>query len=367
MTTYSGRVGLIQRVLPGYRASFFEMLAMQCQGGLSVFAGQPRPREAIEASKELQKAKYHPARNVHLFGGPFYFCWQRGLLKWLQAWEPQVLVVEANPRYLSTPRAVRWMKERGRPVIGWGLGAPPLRGGLAGLRRARRRRFLSQFDALIAYSERGRAEYQALGLPAGRIYVAPNAVAPRPQGDAPQRPATFAGQAAVLYVGRLQARKRIDSLLRAVAGLPMDLQPRLQIVGEGPARPELARLAAQIYPATGFSGAQYGSALDALFAAADLFVLPGTGGLAVQQAMAHGLPIIVAEGDGSQEDTVSPANGWVLPPDDEAALAAALAEALSDPARLRQMGAASFRLARERFNLESMVERFVSALNEVKR
>jgi len=41
MTTYSGRVGLIQRVLPGYRASFFEMLAMQCQGGLSVFAGQP--------------------------------------------------------------------------------------------------------------------------------------------------------------------------------------------------------------------------------------------------------------------------------------------------------------------------------------
>src|SRR3972149_439900 len=184
------------------------------------------------------------------------------------------------------------MKERGRPVIGWGLGAPPLRGGRAGLRRARRPRFLSQFDALIAYSERGRAEYQALGLPAGRIYVAPNGVAPRPQGDAPQRPATFAGQAAVLYVGRLQARKRIDSLLRAVAGLPMDLQPRLQIVGEGPARPELARLAAQIYPATGFSGAQYGSALDALFAAADLFVLPGTGGVGGQPGIAHGVAII---------------------------------------------------------------------------
>jgi glycosyltransferase involved in cell wall biosynthesis len=96
-----------------------------------------------------------------------------------------------------------------------------------------------------------------------------------------------------------------------------------------------------------------------------VFVLPGTGGLAIQQALAHGLPIIVAEGDGSQEDMVSATNGWRVPPGDEAALRATLVEALSDWERLRQMGAASFRLARERFNLEAMVQGFITTLNEV--
>jgi len=365
MKTYGGRVGLVQRVLPSYRAPFFEMLADQCKAGLSVIAGQPRPNEAIGAPPHLQKANYYPAQNVHILGGPFYLCYQRGLMEWLEDWDPDVLIVEANPRYLSTAVATYWMKERARPVIGWGLGAPPLCGALAGVRQARRRNFLSRFNALIAYSRRGANEYAAQGFPPERIYVAPNAVAGRPQGDPPKRPATLAGPARVIYVGRLQARKRIDSLFRAAAALPTDLQPRLQIVGEGPARPELEQLAAQVYPEAEFSGAQYGPALDALLASADLFVLPGTGGLAIQQALAYGLPVIVAEGDGSQEDMVGPANGWLLLPDGEAALQAALAEALADPARLRRMGAASYRLAQEQFNLETMVDAFITALNEV--
>lgn len=364
MSNFKGRVGLEQRVLPRYRAPFFDMLAERCAGGLSVIAGQPRPGEGIGTTTELQEAKFSPARNIHLLGGPLYFCWQRGLLEWLGVWDPQVLIVEANPRYLSTPRAVNWMKQRNRPVIGWGLGAPPLRGALAGMRLARRR-FLSQFDALIAYSERGANEYAALGFPSARIFVAPNAVAPQPLGEAPKRNVKFVGPATVLYVGRLQARKRIDSLLRGAAGLPKEIQPRLQVVGDGPARAELEDLAAEVYPAAEFTGAQYGPALELLFATADVFVLPGTGGLAIQQALAHGLPIIVAEGDGSQEDMVSATNGWRVPPGDEAALRATLVEALSDGERLRQMGAASFRLARERFNLEAMVQGFITTLNEV--
>ena len=41
-------MGVIQRVLPAYRAAFFDALAAECAGGLSVFAGQPRPEEMIE-------------------------------------------------------------------------------------------------------------------------------------------------------------------------------------------------------------------------------------------------------------------------------------------------------------------------------
>jgi glycosyltransferase involved in cell wall biosynthesis len=120
-----------------------------------------------------------------------------------------------------------------------------------------------------------------------------------------------------------------------------------------------------VYPATQLKGAVHGEALDRLFRQADLFVLPGTGGLAVQQAMAHGLPVIVADGDGTQRDLVSGNNGWLVPPGDLAALTEALRAAFTDPDRLREMGAASHRIVVERINLQVMVDTFLSVLEAV--
>ncbi len=366
MNKYDGRLGIVQRVLPRYRASFFDLLAKQTQGGLSVFAGQSRPSEAIPSAAKLSSGKWQHANNVHFLSGPLYFCYQRGLLSWLEKWDPDALIVEANPRYLSTPAAVRWMRERGRPIIGWGLGAPAARGPLASFRIGQRKKFLRQFDAVIAYSSRGAAEYRALGIPAKRIFIAPNAVTMRPKRKLPKRTVRFStGRATLLYVGRLQKRKRLDSLLRACASLPEKLRPRLWIVGDGPARSELKALAADIYPGTEFTGTLFGSQLDSKFQKADLFVLPGTGGLAIQQAMAFGLPVVVAEGDGSQEGMVTSANGWLVSPDDEASLARTLKSALANPERLRKMGVASFKLVQEKFNLENMAAAFVDALNAV--
>jgi glycosyltransferase involved in cell wall biosynthesis len=82
--------------------------------------------------------------------------------------------------------------------------------------------------------------------------------------------------------------------------------------------------------------------------------------------MTYALPVIVAQGDGTQEDLVRPANGWLVPPADQAALTAALDTALAEPARLRQMGTESYRIVREEINLENMVEVFVQALADVR-
>jgi glycosyltransferase involved in cell wall biosynthesis len=351
------RLGLVQRVLPSYRATLFDALAGICPAGLGVFAGKPRPEEMIESSTILQVAQLSPARNYHL---PFALCWQAGLLHWLESWQPQTLIMEANPRYLHTPAAVRWMHARNRKVIGWGLGAP---GRTSGLRGRFRRRFLRQFDALITYSQQGAGEYRAAGFPAERIFVAPNAAATRPVNPAPARPEAFSNQrATVLFIGRLQARKRVDLLLRACATLPDDIQPALWIVGDGPVRAELEELARQVYPAAQFFGARHGAALDSLFDSADLFALPGTGGLALQQAMAHALPVMAAEADGTQADLVRPANGWQLMPGSLEDLTRTLAQALSDVTRLRRMGQESYRIVADEINLERMVSVFEQAV-----
>ena len=371
--SFPGHLGLIQRVLPEYRGTFINALAQSCEK-LSAYSGLPRPEESIvtmtrspnsgepdQLSKSLQ---LYETDNFHFLStsSQFYFCYQRGLLKYLMESDPASLIVEANFRYLSSAAAIKWMKKRGRPVIGWGLGAPLARGVLSGVRK----NFLMQFDALIAYSQRGAEQYAACGFPVDKIYVAPNAVAPAPKHSLPVRSDIFSTKPVLLFVGRLQARKRIPALLKACAALPDTLTPRLIIVGDGPESANLRELALHFFPQAEFVGAKHGEALDEYFRMADLFILPGTGGLAVQQAMAWGLPVIVAQGDGTQDDLVRPDNGWQIPPGNDEALGDTLHTALQNVSRLRAMGAESYRIVAEEINIEKMVSVFVQALNKTK-
>lgn len=365
MNRYQGRLGFQQRVLPAYRALFFDTLAAACSDGMSLFAGQPRLDESIYTFTELETAQYYAANNRHLLRGAFYLCYQPNFLAWLEAWNPQTLIVEANPRYPNTRQAVRWMHARGRAVIGWGLGAPRLSGVLGLFRQQQRLKFLRSLDGLIAYSSRGAEEYRRLGMAPERVYTAPNAAAPRPVGPPSTRPPKFNPQPNLLFVGRLQERKRIDNLLHACAALPPELTPRLMIVGDGPARPELEVLAGRVFPRAEFLGARHGPELVQCYALADLFVLPGTGGLAIQAAMSHGLPVIAAQGDGTQADLVRPENGWVVAPNNLDALINAVNAALSDIVRLRTMGDESFRITLEEINIETMTAVFIEALQEV--
>ena len=364
ITKFSGKVGLIQRVLPEYRAPFFDALGAACEGGLHIFAGDPQPDEMIKTTQHLENADLSRARNFHLFKGKYYLCFQFGLLPWLKRIDPDVLILEANPRYLSTPAARRWMQQRHRAVVGWGLGAPPIKGFIATIRQFHRKQFITQFDALITYSQKGASEYATLGFPEEHISVAVNAVTPAPVHPLPERDKPPSGDIArILFVGRVQGRKNLHNLLLACAQLPKSLQPELVIVGDGPARQVLETYADQTYPKTHFTGALYGEDLAAHFRSADLFVLPGTGGLAIQQAMSFGLPIIAAQADGTQEDLLRPSNGWIIPPNDILALKAALTKALSDLKNLRNMGAESYRIVSEEINLGKMVAVFIKTLN----
>ncbi len=361
--TFNGRLGLVQRVLAAYRVPFFEMLSENYPGGFSLFAGHARNSEHIAEAETAHTLDVFPAKNIHIGSGHFYSCWQLGLLRWLEEWQPKALIVEANPRYLSTSSAIRWMHQRDLPVIGWGLGLRQHQGTLAKLTQPARQRFIQSFDALITYSQAGADEYIKSGAKPDSIFVAVNAVSPRPTRPMPERPDTILGQPKVLFVGRLQARKRIENLLTACQQLPPHLQPALTIVGDGPVREDLEQLARSIFPQTVFSGARFGDELDQLFDQADLFVLPGTGGLAIQQAMSHALPIIAAEADGTQAQLVTPANGWQIAANNIDELTNTLRSALSDVPRLRQMGRESYRIVMEEINLETMVEVFMDAID----
>lgn len=353
-------VGLMQRVCAGYRVPLFDTLSDMLSGGLSVYAGDPRPDEMIDQSQKPQRAAFWHAENRHLFSGKFYLCLQNDVLDWLKQSDPDVLIMEANMRYPRSASAADWMHRHGRPVIGWGLGTGSTGGILL-------RHHLSLFDALITYSSAGKESYIRAGFPGKQIFTACNAAVSRPDRPMPERPAAcYDGKPIVLYVGRLQKRKRLELLMKACAAQPENLRPRLWIIGDGPIRAELECAASELYPETEFFGALYGEDLTSHFDRADLFCLPGTGGLALQQAMASALPLIAAEADGTQADLVRPGNGIQINPGDLTELSDAITAMLSDPVKLRKMGSESFRIVSEEINLEAMAAVFAEAVDFVK-
>ncbi|PKO17789.1 MAG: hypothetical protein CVU39_04720 [Chloroflexi bacterium HGW-Chloroflexi-10] len=360
------RVAIQQRVIPIYRTPFLETLAAHPNLELAVFAGEARPQEMITTADTILGAKYEKIKNFHFLNGPFYLCYQHNLLTQVKSFDPQVLIVEANPRYPATHAVIHWAEKHQRAVIGWGLGVPRHAGKFAALRNRQRQNFLNKFNAIIAYSRQGAAQYSQVGIDPQKIFVAANATAMRSTSPPPHRtPFSAERPANLLYVGRLQPRKKLDSLIQVCAKLPQNLQPNLWIVGDGSILADLQELAAALYPKTRFWGALYGDDLAAIYRQADLFVLPGTGGLAVQQAMSYALPVIVAEGDGTQSDLLTARNGWSIPKDDPIELYNTILSALQNPPLTQSMGKEAYLTVRDQVNVEKMVEIFVKAIQSV--
>ncbi len=374
-TMFPGKLGIQQRVLPRYRAPFFDRLASYCTGGLDVFAGEPRPEENIVVADGLDVANYVRARNIHMFKGRLYSCWQRGMRRWLNESQPDALVVSANPRILSSLVAMRRMRSRGVPVIGWGLGKLGGADALTGraISDRLRRMFYGSFDALIAYSTKAADDYRASGVPDERIFVAHNAVSTVNADSAAERfPAggdAVTGWRArhgmsrptIIYVGRLTAAKRVDVLIDACAAIGDGCE--LVVVGDGPERGTLEARAAERFPRARFLGHREGDALTLAFAGSDLFVLPGTGGLAIYEAMAHGKPVIVGQGDGTEADLVREGrNGSTVRPNDVTELVSAIRCFLEQPDRIHLAGIESRRIVNEEISIDNMANTFVAAL-----
>lgn len=192
-------------------------------------------------------------------------------------------------------------------------------------------------------------DLRAMGVTPGRVAVVEpgtDPAPPRPPGERRQ-----AGPVRLLCVATLTPRKGHAVLLQALAGLP-GLDWLLHSVGSLTRDPATtARLRAQsrsdaLAGRVHWHGELDGQALQAQYAAADVFVLPSLHegyGMAVAEALAHGLPV-VATNAGALARTLPPQAGLHVDPGDVPALRTALARVIGDAA-LRERLAAGARAA----------------------
>ncbi|OYO24620.1 alpha-(1-2)-phosphatidylinositol mannosyltransferase [Enemella dayhoffiae] len=181
------------------------------------------------------------------------------------------------------------------------------------------------------------------------------------------------GPPVVLAAARLVPQKGLDTLIdawRLLRSHHPDLPGRLRIVGDGPQRGALTRRAAGLDDVE-LAGPVLHHAMATEYAAAALFAAPvrtrlaGLNpeglGLAMLEAAASGLPVLVGDSGGAPE-TVTSESGLVLP-DDPEAWAAALAELLANPRRRVAMGAAGVAHVADHFSTAAARRTLLRALD----
>lgn len=179
-----------------------------------------------------------------------------------------------------------------------------------------------------------------------------------------------ADQPVVVSHSRLVARKGHDVLLRAWPRvLEQVSDAALLIVGDGPMRPALERAASELDrpESVRFTGAVSARDLPAHLAAGDVYTLPCRNrfvgleveglGLAVLEASASGLPVVVGRSGGTPDTVVEGETGTLVDGRSPEQLAAALGWLLRHPAEARRMGTAGRAWVSEHWAWERLAER----------
>jgi len=179
------------------------------------------------------------------------------------------------------------------------------------------------------------------------------------------QPVTF------IFVGRLEKIKGLDLLLRALALINQSLPSwKLKIVGEGPERTNLEKLAIdlQIMDKVSFLGKKTGDDLAKEYRQADLFVLPSlTEGqpLTLLEAWSYGLPVLVTKVGHNPWMVEEGMNGFLADAGSSASLQKTLLKAISYKEKWSKIGEKGYEKVKLNYTWEKIAQRTRNIYTEV--
>ena len=365
---------LILTVMPSpYQRELFD--AMAAQPGLDVrvrYYTDSAPDRQWNRASLPSHSRIMPGFAVHSIAR--CCCLNPSVFRELRA-EPWDLVVVGDYFTLTAQLAMRYLSWRGVPWVLWGE-APGIhaRGRIGRWLRRRAQGPLRHAAAIAAIGTRAVAAYRELVGPRVSVFNIPYhcdlaryLAIPRPRN-----PRAALSGVRFLFSGQMIPRKGVDVLIRAFEQVcPRDPRTTLTLLGDGPYRTRYRRMvSAEWRDRVRFVGFRQSEDLPALFAEADVFVLPSRydgWGVVVNEALAAGMPILATSSVGAAADLIVPGtNGFVVPPGDAGALAEAMMRFVTDPSLVDTFGARSRRMAAD-WTVERGAERWYELCQRVRR
>lgn len=192
----------------------------------------------------------------------------------------------------------------------------------------------------------------------GRVVFISNGV-PIPPQRTTQRAASNSFAIAVITRLNLDVKRPLDYLHIAALLVRKGMQFRMTIMGDGPAKPQMLALRAQLQLSehVELAGVLTRDQVYERLARSDVLVHASESeacGLAVAEALACGCPVVAADSGGEMSIMVNDATGIRVPIGDHAGFADALMALRNEAARRHSLGAAGRRLAEKRYSLEAM-------------
>ena len=375
------KVAIVYEVCFRFRVPIFRRLTDHPSLNVRLFLGSDVPGTKFINAPDLSgldaRILWTLKKLVNSSGRRVPLLFNPTLLFHLARFRPDVLLLSGGmlPNNLL---CLLYAKATGTPIVWWSLGEVAQRDfkGLSGLYRRLTQWIERQATCYAGYSSMAIDYFLRQGYSAERCFNLVNVVdtelvqqrieSCRPKLERLRHDLKLDGKRVVLFVGSLTQTKGVDALVKAHARLGGERrQTRLLIVGDGPERPAVEALVDELglRQEVVFTGAVY-DGVEAYFQLGDLLVLPGTGGLAISEAMTHRLPVICSIGDGVEVDLIETGqNGYRVGPNNVEQLAARMSQMLASPKRLQAMGEHSRQIIDRRANIDRYMHEMLSAIH----
>ena len=378
------RIAVVLTHLPDYKLHLYAGLARRPGFELMMWHGPARPGLDLPDVDPGDAFPHRSARQVHLSVG-LPIIWQR-VHRELWDYNPHVIVLDEFVKIVSHWPILFEARRRGVPVVLYGHGENrerhTTRGRVLGeLIEQARLRMHRLASAIVVYTDGSARKYRARH-PHTPCFVSPNtldtgAIADQiakmpPSHRAQVRAALGVPEDALLVanVGRLVTQHDPRPLIEAIAGArSQGANVHLMSIGSGPleaaARARVAQLPEADRGAFHLSPRQTIVETTRRLAACDAYVQAGTVGLAINHALAVGLPFIAHanEDHGPEVEYLVHGEHGLLLPDYQHSLVDALLRLSRDPAWRRRLGENALRYVREKLTPEAQVAGFAAAID----
>jgi glycosyltransferase involved in cell wall biosynthesis len=325
---------------------------------------------------------FEPVPNVASGPGTHKFLGLRNptLLDCVASWQPDIVHINGWA-WLSHLQLLFALKKRGVPTLFFG-DSHLLDGKTGGprwwIKSAVLRRVYSWPTACLYAGSANRAYFEIFGVPPQRLYPCPHAIDVKrfaePAAQREEEAARWrselgiaADRKVLLYAGKLEAKKRPAELMRAFARLP-DPSLVLVMVGSGALQGEIDAIAATDPARFRILPFQNQSRMPVVYRLGDIFVLPSafgeSWGLAVNETLACGRPVIVSDRVGCAADTVDASCGRIFRSNNWGEFGSAVEDMFSDRKKLADMRRAAGERARA-FNVGVAETALVAAVDSV--